>query len=636
MERVCKYDIMSMILFLISNKMDRKQLDLFLDIYPNIKNSTIQTFNDNKNDTSEEGKMLARMYKIEDNIRDTLDWLNKKWAWIFFSVNQMETWKRNKESVKKINSWICDIDSWTKKEQEEKIFNCPLTPSLVVESWHWYHLYYFCEWDVSVEDYHKYNWWLCNYFNWDTKIPDDEARVLRIPWFYHMKDPENPFLVSLAYWAWDKYTVEQMKKTFPDTMSDKEKKLIQKRMEDNEKQAIVECDDNWFWEHVCKLDAREMLEAVSWTSLVWYETISFKPISGWKYQILCNWKSTSCWIDSQWLIGSYSWGWPFWTRWIAWYRKIDWKEVYKVVEKVHPELIEKYKNKDKFKKKINQTQSINPGLDVRRTTNEIKRDFKLNETSWWLDYLDNTLMKFDNWWELVVLYWYPWCWKTEIWFFIARHNKVKTTYFCLEIPEETIIKRWALKACWYTQQQVDNWLLSANEQTKLQDRTNQFKRDFEWKIDMVSINQQPTVSQLIDYMDKNVRAWEIVIIDNLGKILWEWKDADNENARYSDITARLQTYAYTHKITIILQHHWSKPTWKKNPNDSESAMEDVPYLWPMWYRWSWKISDNATRLVEVHRNYRCNTTQLLQYKHTPTWITANALLEFDKWEFIEC
>lgn len=618
----------------------QQQLNLFLELYPNIKECTIQTFNDNKNSKETEQENLSWKFIINDWVWDKLNEMNKKGAGIFFSVNQMKSWERDKKNVKKINSWVCDIDWWNKKEQEERIMNCPLRPSLVIESWHWYHVYYFCKDNITLEDYRKYNWWLCNYFNWDPKIPDDEARVLRVPWFYHMKDPEHPFLIELTYGAWDLYTVEHMQKAFPDTMSDKEKKQLQKKLEENEKQAIVECDDSWFRTEVCKLDAKEMLEAISWTKLAGYETISFKWIREW-YQILCNWKATSCWIDNQWMIGSYSWWWPFWTRWMAWYWKIDWKEVYRVVERVHPELIEKYKNKDKFKKKIqtNQTSTSEQSedwKDVRRTTNEIKWDFKINETSWWLDYLDNTLMKFDSGWELVILYWYPWCWKTEIWFFIARHNKVKTTYFCLEIPEETIIKRWALRACWYNQIQVDNWLLSANEQMKLQDKTNQFKREFDWKIDMVSINQQPTVSQLIDYMDKNVKTWEIVIIDNLGKILWEWKDADNENFRYADITARLQTYAYANKITIILQHHWSKPTWKKNPNDSESAMEDVPYLWPMWYRWSWKISDNATRLVEVHRDYRWNTTQLLQYKHTPTWITYNALIEFDKWEFVEC
>ena len=607
--------------------MEKQQLELFFEVYPNAKNCTIQTFNDDK---SVELPELAGKYQIKDGIWNKLDELNKKWAWIFFSVNEMKPWERDKKSVKKINTWICDIDSWTKEEQWRRISHCALQPSMIVESWHWYHLYYFCEDNITKEDYHKYNWWLCNYFNWDTKIPEDESRVLRLPWFYHMKDKQNPFMINIIWWTTKKYTVEDMMKNFPDTMSDKEKKAIQKKMEENEKQAIVECDDTWFWEEVCKLDAREMLEAISWTRLVWYETITFKNHSNW-YQIYCNWKSTSCWIDSQWLIGSYSWGWPFWTRWIAWYGKVDWKEVYRVVERIHPSLIEKYKHKNKFstmKETTKPTQQDN----IWRTTDEIKWDFTPNKTSWWLKYLDDTLMKFDSGWELVLLYWFPWCWKTELWFFIARHNDVKTTYFCLEIPEETIVKRWSLRACGFTQQQVDNWLLSVNEQMRLQDTTNKFKRDIQWKIDMVSINRQPTIDELLDYMNTKVKTWEIVIIDNLGKIQWD----ENENIRYADISARLQTFAYKNKCTVILQHHGSKPVMRKNAENSDDAMNDVPYLWATGFRWSQKLYDNATRMVEVHRDYRINTTQLLQYKHTPTDTRENALIEFDRWEFVEC
>jgi hypothetical protein len=38
--------------------------------------------------------------------------------------------------VKKIQTWICDIDDGTKEEQLKLIENAPLTPSLVVESVH--------------------------------------------------------------------------------------------------------------------------------------------------------------------------------------------------------------------------------------------------------------------------------------------------------------------------------------------------------------------------------------------------------------------------------------------------------------------------------------------------------------------
>lgn len=48
----------------------------------------------------------------------------------------MEKGKRDKESVKAIQTWICDIDTGTKQEQLKLIENAPLKPTFVVESVH--------------------------------------------------------------------------------------------------------------------------------------------------------------------------------------------------------------------------------------------------------------------------------------------------------------------------------------------------------------------------------------------------------------------------------------------------------------------------------------------------------------------
>ena len=95
----------------------------------------------------------------------------------------MEKWKRNRDSVKFIQTWICDIDSWTKEEQLELIKKAPLQPSLVVESVHGFHLYYLADKHLTNEEYENGNRWLKNYYNWDPKVCKDTARVLRIPWY---------------------------------------------------------------------------------------------------------------------------------------------------------------------------------------------------------------------------------------------------------------------------------------------------------------------------------------------------------------------------------------------------------------------------------------------------------------------
>lgn len=101
--------------------------------YPNIRECSIQTFND-------QDKSDKRYSKILPMTDATLEWceqLQAKYPYgIYFSVNPMKNGERNKESVTKIQTWICDIDDGTKEEQLELINNAPLKPSLVVESVH--------------------------------------------------------------------------------------------------------------------------------------------------------------------------------------------------------------------------------------------------------------------------------------------------------------------------------------------------------------------------------------------------------------------------------------------------------------------------------------------------------------------
>ena len=65
----------------------------------------------------------------------------------------MEKGKRNMDSVKAIQTWICDIDTGSKEEQLELIKNAKLQPSLVVESNHGFHLYYLADSNLTREEF---------------------------------------------------------------------------------------------------------------------------------------------------------------------------------------------------------------------------------------------------------------------------------------------------------------------------------------------------------------------------------------------------------------------------------------------------------------------------------------------------
>ena len=79
--------------------------------YPRFDECSIQTFNDQ----NKEDKCQSRILEMSiDNLKKCVKLQSMLPYWIFFSVNPMENWKRNRESIKAIQTWICDIDTGTK------------------------------------------------------------------------------------------------------------------------------------------------------------------------------------------------------------------------------------------------------------------------------------------------------------------------------------------------------------------------------------------------------------------------------------------------------------------------------------------------------------------------------------------
>lgn len=64
-------------------------------------------------------------------------------------------------------------------------------------------------------------------------------------------------------------------------------------------------------------------------------------------------------------------------------------------------------------------------------------------------------------------------------------------------------------------QQIDNGLLSDEEQKYLQKVTTNFKDSLRGKIDMISINKQPNIEELLEAMKPYASQGSIIIIDNL-------------------------------------------------------------------------------------------------------------------------
>lgn len=286
---------------------------LFFNEYPNLKDCSIQTFDD-----IWKNKSLARIAPRTEGNLELMEDINSNGAGVFFSVNSMERGKRSISSVTGVNARICEMDDYTKEEQKQKIHDCPIRPSMVVESKKSYHMYRFSE-DGTVEKRKEICKGLRDYFDWDPAVVDI-SRVLRVPGYYHLKDRDDPYMIECVYFDGKKRTEQEMLNAYPYTPPIP--KIVKAR----------KIEGNDFREVVNQWSASGMLQRLSSTSLVNGESITFEQNTNGTQQILIDGKATWCWIDTGDKIGSNDeWG-PSRVNWVIWYGNIDYKGLSKWIE----------------------------------------------------------------------------------------------------------------------------------------------------------------------------------------------------------------------------------------------------------------------------------------------------------------
>lgn len=285
---------------------DKKLTEEWLSIFP-FQGSYIQTYDDDKEGKN---KSLSQTFPLATGWYNRAIELSKRWASICFTVN-VTNGGRKKTDVTKIRCWVCEVDDVSKQAQMDRYISAPIPPSCIIESNKSYHAYWFAKEWASIENYHLVTGGLRDYFFWDNSVVTDTARVLRVPWFQHQKNKEEPFMVRLEYCFPECiYTEDEMIKAYP---------LNEVEVTKKEYSSIT----TWgIRDVISSRDNQNMLDDISWTWLVNGESITFANNTNGTQQILVDWKSTGCWIDSWGMIGSSKWGWPTRIQWILFYRNV--------------------------------------------------------------------------------------------------------------------------------------------------------------------------------------------------------------------------------------------------------------------------------------------------------------------------
>lgn len=542
-------------------------LEVMLSTYPNFKECTIQVFCDDKSKNDIRADKFSQKQKSRDEIKK----LNDKWAWIFFSINTMKEWQRDKESVEKINAWACEIDGMDKELQRSLIDVAPLKPSLIIESKNSYHMYWFAN-DGIKENWNKICRGLRNFFNGDPAIASDISRVLRVPGFNHLKNRDEPFKCTICWWTKKYYTEEEMLQAYSDTMTISEKREQAQKKEEQFKKELWDDD---FWERIKAMDTKTMILKLSWNWMVSYETFDFKKNSNGTEQIIVNWKVTGNWLDKNWKIWSTDRWWPHWTNRVFRYGLAEWKDVYQWIAKEFPMMIPERKPQ----KKIERVGKMQDVVDIPQYEyDSTSVAYKLADPIF-----DELGCMFK--WDVVTLFAQGNSWKTTFALDICRRNEAewhKCFYLNLEFALETTFEsRWQSKH-WlgkieFTQiSPEDKKAMKAyvdNEMSKIHHDTKKW------------IN----IDELLEKLLELKQEWyELVVIDSFSMI--EWNTSGGSWQSQNKCMVELEHFAKQTWMVLLLIHHTNKQ-WKFSGSQKIYDLSKVVYAitrvdgeWLEWWR----------------------------------------------------
>lgn len=529
----------------------------FIELYPNFDKCLIQVFDDVE--TRKDKKLAQEAIRWGDGVLSRLGDANKKWCWVFFSINQIEGKQRIQSAVSWVNARVCEMDWMSKEIQATLIDLAPLKPSLVVDSKRSFQVYYFAK-DGTLANWRKIMWGLRNFYEGDHRIITEE-RVLRLPWFYHQKDPKDKYFVDFFEVSKEYYTEAEMLLAFPDTVN----KLEQSK---SLKQYSWEfSNDDGFWKRACSVNAEYMLWLLSWSKWVNGEKIDII-----NKQIWINEKQTGSWIDDKGMIGSYDKWWPTRIQWVSWYGTVDWKELYQWTIQKLPELkpIPKIKEKNEV---------------IAETKQELDDFFVPYNREHDTDYtaivpftrgnksVDDYFGRLERG-RFMTTIGESWSGKTtrafHQWIEISKSYKV--LFISLEMNGERVIELRARKMAWISQAEWNDKIIIPQKIEYMEKMKKEITNNA--SLEIVGVNTKAKdilVDNIVIAIEKKYMNYDWIIIDNLGFIKGNGRTAYEE---INDIVRKLKEFCHRNNKNINLLHHFNKGSTKAR-SERDRTFADV-------------------------------------------------------------
>lgn len=553
----------------------------------------IQTFDDSQL----KRPSLVKLGTPKDFTFQELRELNEAGAGIYFTPNQFPRGERKKSVCTGINAWYVDLDSdsGTPEQQLKCLLEAPQCPTFIVKTKNGHHAYWLAK-DATLVNFEAIARGLIFYFKADEACKDN-SRVLRVPGFKHMKDPQNAFLISLIHEQPTlRYTEEEMLKSFPLPKTPaKTKKLLERY--------------DGFWENITSLNQRDMLSRLSGTDIVNGEIISFQPRSTGGQYIQVNGKASDAWLDEHGMIGSGKGASPTWVQWLTYYGRTK-PEIYRWVKEKMPDIMPE-PLEDMELEEIKSARELEEFRSI--------MNMKKLKNTWGNEEFDSLLPNIQRY-SFITLFGASGSGKTTFTTWLARRNSEifgkKVLYFQLDMSVSQMKANYARRRHGVGKEATR---LGNYQTQELEEYLSEIETTLE-----IHDSKDKKLSSIIKII-REKKDCPLVVIDCLDKIeIEEFVRTENDSQKI--ITSRLSELAHELKVPIILIHHTNKEIFKKKDTKAR-GLEGL--------RGSGKIVDNSDVVAEVHQHHTfLNQTVITVYKDRDNMIQHHLEMNFQDGEFI--
>ena len=141
-------------------------------------------FEPKEKETRDAGRKLEvsrHKLKTDLELQQELKMLNRQRG-IYFTVNSGGT---KKDQINRTNAVFCEMDDLPLEAQHDAYDNCPLPPSIRVETKKSVHAYWLLKESLSIDDWISRQLGLIQYFNSDKSL-NNQNRIMRLPFLNHV------------------------------------------------------------------------------------------------------------------------------------------------------------------------------------------------------------------------------------------------------------------------------------------------------------------------------------------------------------------------------------------------------------------------------------------------------------------